>query len=340
MEFLYEYGLFLAKAATLVVAGLLLIGSAVAMGQRQKGRPEGHIEIRNLNQRYLGFREFMEEQMLPRGEFKSLRKRRRGQDRKRRKRAEPGRRLYVLNFEGNLKASATEDLREEVSAVLSVAGGDDEVLLRLESEGGLVHGHGLAASQLQRVRDAGIPLVVAVDRVAASGGYMMACVAERILAAPFAVLGSIGVLAQLPNFHRLLKSANVDFEQHTAGEYKRSVTLFGENTAEDRARLQAELDDTHLLFKQFVAERRARLDIDSVATGEVWYGQRALERGLVDELLTSDSYIQSAMAGREVFEVRHVRKKSWQEKLGLAVEGALHRGLPRLWRRWLAPRQF
>ena len=328
MEFLYEYGLFLAKAITLVVAALAIAAAIFSLRQHPRDRPDGHMEVRKLNDRYGNFRHFMQSQMLPSKEFKVLRKEDKQEAKKQQgKQSEQRRRLYVLGFDGDLKASATEGLREEVSTVISVAGEGDEVLLRLESGGGMVHSYGLAASQLQRIRDAGIPLTVAVDRFAASGGYMMACVGERILAAPFAVIGSIGVLAQLPNFHRLLQKANIDFEQHSAGEHKCSVTMFGKNNAEDRAKLQQDLEDTHQLFKEFVISHRQQVAIDEVATGEVWYGQRALDQGLVDELRTSDSYIQESLMERDVFEVEYVLKQSWQEKLGLAASGAVERAL-------------
>ena len=333
MEFLYEYGLFLAKAITLVAAVLAIAATIFSLRQHPRGRPDGHMEVRKLNDRYGNFRQFMQSQMLPSKEFKALRKEDKQEAKKLQgKQTELRRRLYVLGFDGDLKASATEDLREEVSTVISVAGEGDEVLLRLESGGGMVHSYGLAASQLQRIRDAGIPLTVAVDRFAASGGYMMACVGERILAAPFAVIGSIGVLAQLPNFHRLLQKANIDFEQLSAGEHKRSVTMFGKNNAEDRAKLQQDLEDTHQLFKEFVTSHRQQVAIDEVSTGEVWYGQRALDQGLVDELKTSDSYIQESLMGRDVFEVKYVLKRSWQEKLGLAASGAVERALLKILR--------
>ena len=125
-------------------------------------------------------------------------------------------------------------------------------MVRLESGGGLVHGYGLAAAQLVRLKDAGLTLTVCVDKVAASGGYMMACVADKVVAAPFAVIGSIGVVSQLPNFHKWLKNHDVDYEMFTAGDYKRTVTVFGENDAEDRAKYQEELEQTHALFKHFV----------------------------------------------------------------------------------------
>jgi len=203
----------------------------------------------------------------------------------------------------------------------------------VESPGGMVHSYGLAASQLQRIRDAGVPLTIAVDKVAASGGYMMACVANRIVAAPFAVIGSIGVMAQLPNFHRLLKKHDIDFELFTAGEYKRTVTMFGENTEKGRGKFLQELEETHELFKDFVSANRPGLEIARVATGEIWYGQKALEIGLVDELQTSDAFVQGRLSDWDVFEVKFVHKKNWQEKLGLAAEGALEKVFLRIWQK-------
>jgi serine protease SohB len=348
LELLSEYGLFLAESVTIVIAILLVVGFVLAMGQRHRGPEEGHIEIRKLNDRYEGFHEAMHHAVLSADDFKKEQKeekKRHKQEAKQRKKGKtadaPDRlRLYVLNFDGDMKASAADNLREEISAVLGVSRSGDEVLIRLESSGGMVHSYGFAASQLQRIRDAGIQLTVAVDKVAASGGYMMACVANRILAAPFAVIGSIGVLAQIPNFHRLLRKANVDFEQLTAGEYKRTLTMFGENTDADREKMQEDIDDTHLLFKEFVAEHRSQVEIDSVATGEVWYGQRALDQGLIDELQTSDGFVQACLPERDVFEIKHVLKKHWQEKLGLAAEGAVNRSVTRLWQTATQRRQL
>jgi serine protease SohB len=217
--------------------------------------------------------------------------------------------------------------------VLNQVQDGDEVLVKVESPGGLVHGYGLAASQLQRIRDAEVPLTIAVDKVAASGGYMMACVADRILAAPFAVIGSIGVLAQLPNFHRLLKKNDIDFELFTAGEYKRTVTMFGENTEKGREKFTEELEKTHELFKDFVSMHRPQLEISKVATGEVWYGQQAVSEGLVDELMTSDSFVQQHLKDWDVFEVRFIHKKNWQEKLGVAAESAIEKAFLKVWQR-------
>ncbi len=348
MNYLYEYGLFLAQAATIVGALLIVVAAVVAMGQRQRTEQhEGHIEIRNLNEKYRQIGRTIEQIVESPEANKARRKaekkaaKLKAKARKKqagRKAGEQGAvtdraRLYILSFHGDLKAGATENLREEISAVLPRVRKGDEVLVRVESPGGLVHGYGLAASQLQRVRDAGVPLTIAVDKVAASGGYMMACVANTIIAAPFAVIGSIGVLAQLPNFPRLLKKHDIDFELLTAGEYKRTLTLFGENTEKGREKFVQELEETHQLFKDFVSSNRPQLDISAVATGEIWYGHNALERGLVDRLQTSDAFIQQRLDDWDVYEVRFVHKKSWQEKLGVAAQGALETTLLKIWQR-------
>jgi serine protease SohB len=242
-------------------------------------------------------------------------------------------RVFVLDFEGDLRASAVSSLRREITAVLSLARADDEVVVRLESRGGMVHAYGLASSQLQRIRDHDIGLTVCVDKVAASGGYMMACVANRILAAPFAILGSIGVVAQLPNFHRWLQKNDIDFELITAGEYKRTLTLLGENTDKGREKFTAEIEDIHLLFKEYVARHRPALDIERVATGESWFGQRALDFKLADELITSDEYIAGACDKADVFEIRYVEKKPLPERLGIVLQNSADGLLMKWWQR-------
>ena len=242
-------------------------------------------------------------------------------------------RVFVLDFHGDIKASACDNLREEISAVLSLATSADEVVVKLESGGGMVHSYGLAASQLARISNKKIPLTVCVDKVAASGGYMMACVADKIIAAPFAVLGSIGVIAQLPNFHKLLKKNNIDYEMFTAGEYKRTVTMFGENTDKGREKFKEDLEDTHVLFKEFVSEHRPQIDIAKVATGEVWFGRRAMEVNLVDSLYTSDEYLLAQAENADIYEVSYSFKKSLPEKLGIAAQGAVDRLLLPWWER-------
>ncbi|MDP7911889.1 protease SohB [Acinetobacter baumannii] len=226
--------------------------------------------------------------------------------------------IFVLDFKGDIQASAVENLREEITLILATAkAGRDRVVVRLESPGGMVHGYGLAAAQLVRLRDAGFHLTICVDKVAASGGYMMACIANEIISAPFAVVGSIGVVAQVPNFNRLLKEHNVDFELYTAGQYKRTVTMFGENTPEGKAKFEEELQQTHVLFKHFVEKYRPQLNVDKVATGEHWYGQDALDLNLVDKLQTSDEYLLALLPQHDVYVINIRKKATLGEKLGL-----------------------
>ena len=227
-------------------------------------------------------------------------------------------RVFVLDFDGDIKASAVKHLREEISAIISTANKGDEVVLRLESGGGMVHGYGLAAAQLVRLKEAGLTLTVCVDKIAASGGYMMACVADKILAAPFAVVGSIGVVSQMPNFNKWLKKHDIDYEIFTAGEYKRTVTMFGENDEEDRAKYKEELEQTHELFKHFVTTYRPQLDLSKVANGDHWYGEDALKLNLVDELSTSDAYLLKQMEDYQAYALMSRQKPTFAEKLGLA----------------------
>ncbi len=325
MPFVTEYGLFLAKTITVVAAILLVVGVVVAISQRHRKMERGHLEVISLNEKYEEMSRTLAETLLPKEELKRRKKeakQRKKAERKQRKQAhKEGReersrkRLFVLDFEGDIQASDVEHLREEISAILTLAEPGDEVLVRLESGGGMIHGYGLAASQLERIRARHITLTVAVDKVAASGGYLMACVADRLIAAPFSIIGSIGVLAQLPNFNRLLKKHDIDFEQLYAGEYKRTLTLFGENTDKAREKMQQELEEIHALFKGFIKRQRTGLEVEKVATGEHWLGSRALELGLVDELLTSDDYLMAAREHADIVEVNYVAREGLKERL-------------------------
>lgn len=329
MEFMYEYGLFLAQVITLVLAfaAVVVILAAASVKTRQR---KGQLEITNLSEHYQDVQAHMQQQVLDKKAYKKWQKHTAAADT-----AVSLPRLFVIDFVGGIDAKEADALREEVSAILAIATPDDEVLVRLESGGGVVHGYGLAASQLHRVTQHKIPLTIAVDKVAASGGYMMACVANKILAAPFAIVGSIGVIAQLPNFNKLLKKHDIDFEQFTAGEYKRTVTLFGENTDKGRDKFQQELEETHHLFKAFVAEQRPQIDLAQVATGEHWFGYQALSLQLVDELTTSDEYLHAAFAHRKVLQVRFQLKKRLTERLGAGGASALATFWQRLQnRRW------
>ncbi len=340
MDLLCQYGLFVAKIATVVSA--IAVVAVLVVNLTQRKRQRGELRITRLSEQYQEMQEEMSLALLDSHQQKlwhKAQKKKHKQDAKAAKakaklnaaqeKAKP--RVYVLDFKGSMDAHEVASLREEVTAVLAVAKPQDQVVVRLESPGGVVHGYGLAASQLQRLREKQIPLTVAVDKVAASGGYMMACVADKIVAAPFSIIGSIGVVAQIPNFNRFLKSKEIDIELHTAGQYKRTLTLLGENTEEGRQKFREDLNETHHLFKDFVHRMRPALDIEQVATGEHWYGTQAQEKGLVDEVGTSDDLLLNLMEGRELVGVRFTQRKRLLDRFtNSAAESA-----DRLLLRWL-----
>ncbi|WP_370971849.1 protease SohB [Enterobacter wuhouensis] len=340
MELLSQYGLFLAKIATVVIAIAVIAVLIVNLTQRKRQR--GELRITRLSEQYKEMQEEMSLALLDSHQQKLWVKAQKKQHKQEAKAAkakakanapqdEAKPRVYVLDFKGSMDAHEVSSLREEVTAVLAVAKPQDQVVMRLESPGGVVHGYGLAASQLQRLREKQIPLTVAVDKVAASGGYMMACVADKIVAAPFSIIGSIGVVAQIPNFNRFLKNKEIDIELHTAGQYKRTLTLLGENTEEGRQKFREDLNETHHLFKDFVHRMRPTLDIEQVATGEHWYGTQAQDKGLVDEVGTSDDLLLSLMEGRELIGVRFTQRKRMLDRFtNSAAESA-----DRLLLRWL-----
>lgn len=316
MEYFIEYLLFLSKFISVVLAIVIIVMVAIITISRTKSNHDKHIEVKNLNQKFEGIELFMKSQLFNKAELKQTRKKLKAVHKEKPSdKTSKRKNIFVLHFKGDIRASEVEYLREEVTSILTVAKTSDEVVLVLESAGGTVHGYGLAASQLKRIRDRGIFLTVAVDKIAASGGYMMACVANKIIAAPFAIIGSVGVLAQLPNFHRLMKKYDIDYEQLSAGEYKRTLTLFGENNDKDREKLQEEIEDTHTLFKEFIKDNREQVDIEKIATGEHWYGKIALELQLVDKLITSDDYLYTAISNANIYEITQIRKKSISEKL-------------------------
>ncbi|EPZ8234792.1 protease SohB [Vibrio fluvialis] len=337
MEFLLDYGLFLAKIATVVVALVVLLVIVKSVGGRHSAA-KGELEVTNLTEQHKQTVEQLESHLhddaflkaRDKAEKKSEKEKNKSREKEVKKAAKSGEldtkrdpHLFVLDFHGSIDAKEVTSLREEVTAILAVAQQGDEVLLRLETGGGMVHGYGLASSQLDRLKAAGLPLTIAVDKVAASGGYMMACIADKIVSAPFAIVGSIGVVAQLPNFNKLLKKHDIEFEQLTAGEYKRTLTMFGENTDKAREKFKEELEETHVLFKDFIREHRLDLDLEKVATGEHWFGTQAKALGLVDEIKTSDDLIVDACKNKTVLALHYVQKKKLTAKLaGVASEAA------------------
>jgi serine protease SohB len=348
LEYLIEYGLFLAKLVTLVVAFVFILGIVVSAGSRgRKGAGRGQITITHLNQELDEMRDAMKKAIYDKAsyklELKEEKKRHKQEERERRQLARRGaqgegeqednqrKRVYVIDFNGDMEASDVESLREEITAILELATPRDEVLLRLESPGGMVHAYGLASSQLDRIKSQKVPLTICVDKVAASGGYMMACLADRLVAAPFAILGSIGVLVQLPNFNRLLRKHDVDYETISAGEFKTTLTTFGEITQKGRDKVKEDVEEMHGLFKAWVKDHRPAVDIDSIATGETWVGVQALEKSMIDELMTSDECIVKACEDADVYAVQFEIRRSLSDKLGAAI----HKGLDVAVQAWL-----
>lgn len=335
MNFLFEYGLFFAKALTIVIAIVAVLVVVLAVANKQKPGSSGSLELESLSDNFDDLAKMGKEALLSKEALKQLQK-----DEKKAKKAakaksaskadeakDKKKNLFVVDFNGSPMAKEVETLRKEITAILCIANEGDEVLVKVESGGGVVHGYGLAASQLKRIRDKGLKLTISIDKVAASGGYMMACVADKVIAAPFAIVGSIGVIAQLPNFNKLLKKNDIDFEMHTAGQFKRTLTVFGENTDEGREKFQGELEEVHKMFKTFVSENRSNIDIDQVATGEYWYGTKAKELNLVDDIQTSDDFLMSANESFTLFKLKYATKKSFAQKLGFAVSQGIENGI-------------
>lgn len=331
MEFLTELGLFSGKVFVLAFAiAVLLILVFVLVAKARKSQPT--ISVENLNRKYDSLAQALKSAVWDAKAFKQDQKARKKKDKQDKGKENEKKRLFVLEFEGDIRATHVDNLREEVTSILAIARpGTDEVVVRVESPGGMVHAYGLAAAQLLRVRQAGLHLTVCVDKVAASGGYMMACTAQKIIAAPFAVLGSIGVVAPVPNFHRLLKKHDIDYEEMTAGDYKRTVSRFGEITERGRQKFIDQLEDTHVLFKDFVVTNRPQVDLAKVATGEYWYGQRALELKLVDELASSDEYLFRQREHANLYKVEVLSRKKWSEKLAENIARLMVRTLENSW---------
>ena len=328
-EWIAEVGMFVVQ--TTIVMALIGIGLMLMVRTKQDKGSDLKLTIESLNdQRRRRGRRMRLAATLP-GARKKLLKAFRSEDKKRQKVSKGHHdtpqqpRVWVLDFHGDLRASQTEHFAQEVSAIIDVATENDEVVVRLESAGGLVHAYGLAAAQLDRLRMAGLTTTVCIDKVAASGGYLMACTAQHIRAAPFAVIGSIGVVAQVPNIHRLLKRHDIDVELLTAGKYKRTLTVLGENTEEGKAKFLEDLENTHHLFKSYVAERRPAMDMETIATGEIWYGSEALPQRLIDSVGTSEAYLVERMVEARVFTVKLEPPKTVSRKLGLAVSAGIEK---------------
>lgn len=335
MEFLYSYGLFAAKLFTILAFIMIIIAFLVSVASNRSQQSES-IEIEKLNDKYESIQETLQEEILDKEQLKAIQKEKKKKEKENNSEEEEKHKIFVIRFDGDIQATEADNLAQNISAILSVANETDEILLVMESSGGMVHNYGYASSQLQRIKNRNIQLTIAVDLVAASGGYMMACVADKIIAAPFAIVGSIGVCTQpLLNFNKILKQHNVDIEQHTAGKYKTTLTMLGENTQESREKFISELEDTHDLFKSFVKTNRPALDVDKIATGEHWYAAQTLELGLVDEIMNSEDYINSKILdNHEVYEIKYVINMSLKDKIHNIIEGSMSKALQLLNRKF------
>jgi serine protease SohB len=323
MEILQAILIFLSQTLIIVLAivAVLIAISIIVV----KAKQQHSFDIELLHEKYEDQQKILKQRLLNESELKTEKKRLKKEEKEKSKLNQPPKnRVFVIDFlKGDIKASASEHLREEVSTILGVATNQDEVVVKVESPGGLVHGYGFAAAQLLRLRTANIPLTVCVDQVAASGGYLMACTANKIIAAPFALVGSIGVVAQVPNFNRLLKKHDVDYKEYTAGDYKRTVSIFGEITEKGEAKFKEQLETTHELFKSFVSSNRPNMDMAKIATGEFWYGEMAIKLGLVDEIRTSDDYLLTKAKTHQVIRISFERKPSLSDKISGALAHAV-----------------
>lgn len=318
IQALTELALFSAKS--LIILGIILVVLAVffILLAKSKQKISGQLTIKNLNHKYADNNEMIMQEILPKKEFKKFIKAQKAADKKRDD--TDMKNIYVLTFHGDLHATAVGALSEEITAVLNAAKPKDEVVVKLESAGGVVHGYGLGAAQLMRIRNRNIPLIITIDKLAASGGYLMACTASKILAAPFAIIGSIGVIIQMPNFHKVLKDKHVDFEMHTAGKFKRTITMFGENTNEGREKLQEEIDVIHDQFKDLIKQHRPQINLEEAANGEHWLAQQAMKLQLVDELKTSDEYLLSQSHAANIYEISYEERKPLLQRLTSSVK--------------------
>ncbi|WP_413584368.1 protease SohB [Bdellovibrio sp. HCB274] len=325
MDAMQSIGIFAAQTFLILFAILAVIIVIAILAAKAGHKTEVEVEL--LHKKYKGFRNLLKAHTVSKSERKELKKKLKEERKAHDSKAQGHeKKIFVVDFEGDVKASAVENLREEITAVLTIATPQDEVVVRVESPGGVVHGYGLAASQLLRVREKNIPLTVCVDKVAASGGYLMSVTANKILCAPFAIVGSIGVVAQIPNLHRALKKHDVDFKEYTAGEYKRTVSLLGEITPKGEEKFKQQLEDTHVLFKGFVSKFRPNLNLEEVATGEYWYGEQAITKGLVDEIRTSDDYLMTLADKHQVLKIKFEQKQSISDKLTGVLGKAMKKG--------------
>ena len=330
MEFLTDYGIFLLKVITIALAITIPI-LIIISSSKSKTPTKGSLVVKNLSKKYENMGSSIRSSLMNPKELKKYNKEVQKRNKKDQKKPSKDDAVYVLNFNGDIQASEVSKLKHEINAILLSDTKCKEVVIKVESGGGSAYAYGLCAAELKRLVDNKIKLTVCIDKVAASGGYLMSCVASKIIAAPWAIVGSIGVIAQLPNFHRLLKKNSIDFEMHTAGEFKRTLTTLGENTEDGRKKFKSELEDLHLIFKDFVKEQRPQVDTKVVATGEVWQGDKAIEVGLIDELGTSDDYLVGLSKKLKLYEIEYVEKKNLSERFAFSAQLLIEKSILKIY---------
>jgi len=326
IDLLVAYGFFLLKVITVLLVILIPILMISSSTKHRKETDKGRIIVKNLSDKLEEIGVTLKSAEMDPKAYKSFLKER-NKKKKKEVKGKPKEIVYVLDFKGDIQASAVGKLKQEINAIIASQVKCKEVVIKVESGGGSAYAYGLCAAELKRLVDNKIKLTVCIDKMAASGGYLMSCVATKIVAAPWAIVGSIGVIAQLPNFHRLLKKLDIDIEMHTAGKFKRTLTTLGKNTKQGREKFISELEDLHVVFKDFVQENRSKIQVAKVSTGEVWQGDKAKKLGLIDEIGTSDDYLLKLASKFKLLEIQYFEKKPFTARIGAAVEVVVEKGI-------------
>ena len=326
IDLLVAYGFFLLKIITVLLVILIPILMISSSTKHRKETDKGRIIVKNLSDKLEEIGVTLKSAEMDPKTYKSFLKER-NKKKKKEIKGKSKEIVYVLDFKGDIQASAVGKLKQEINAIIASQVKCKEVVIKVESGGGSAYAYGLCAAELKRLVDNKIKLTVCIDKIAASGGYLMSCVATKIVAAPWAIVGSIGVIAQLPNFHRLLKKLDIDIEMHTAGKFKRTLTTLGENTKQGREKFISELEDLHVVFKDFVKENRSKIQVAKVATGEVWQGDKAKKLGLIDEIGTSDDYLLKLASKFKLLEIQYFEKKPFTARIGSAAEVIVEKGV-------------
>ena len=326
IDLLVAYGFFLLKVITVLLVILIPILMISSSTKHKKETDKGRIIVKNLSDKLEEIGVTLKSAEMDPKAYKSFLKER-NKKKKKELKGKSKEIVYVLDFKGDIQASAVDKLKQEINAIIASQVKCKEVVVKVESGGGSAYAYGLCAAELKRLVDNKIKLTVCIDKIAASGGYLMSCVATKIVAAPWAIVGSIGVIAQLPNFHRLLKKLDIDIEMHTAGKFKRTLTTLGKNTQQGRKKFISELEDLHIVFKDFVKENRSKIQVAKVSTGEVWQGDKAKKLGLIDEIGTSDDYLLKLASKFKLLEIQYFEKKPFTARLGTAAEVIVEKGI-------------